>query len=95
MRTVLVLTLGSLLACSGAAIPLSDSKAGPLPNISLSKTSGLVETVRGRYDHDDAVVVAPRRSRAVMLARPASCGEFKYWDGTACVDVRYMERHFK
>ena len=25
----------------------------------------------------------------VVPLRPASCGEFRYWNGTACVDARY------
>lgn len=26
---------------------------------------------------------------AVVPLRPVSCGEFRYWNGTACVDARY------
>jgi hypothetical protein len=26
---------------------------------------------------------------AIVPARPASCGEFRYWDGNRCVDARY------
>ena len=26
---------------------------------------------------------------ALVPARPVSCGEFRYWNGTACVDARY------
>jgi hypothetical protein len=26
---------------------------------------------------------------AVVPVRPVSCGEFRYWNGTACVDARY------
>jgi hypothetical protein len=25
----------------------------------------------------------------IQPARPVSCGEFRYWDGSACVDARY------
>ena len=32
---------------------------------------------------DDVVLIAPRR--------PRSCGEFHYWDGTACVDARFND----
>jgi hypothetical protein len=41
---------------------------------------------------DPGVVVAPRG--AVVAVRPASCGEFHYWDGTRCIDKRYEEPHF-
>ena len=26
---------------------------------------------------------------AIVPVRPVSCGEFKYWNGSACVDARY------
>jgi hypothetical protein len=26
---------------------------------------------------------------AVVPVRPVSCGEYRYWNGTACVDARY------
>lgn len=26
---------------------------------------------------------------AIVPIRPASCGEFRYWDGARCVDARY------
>lgn len=32
---------------------------------------------------DDVVIIAPRR--------PRSCGEYHYWNGTACVDARYND----
>jgi len=34
----------------------------------------------------DGVPVAPV---IVLPPRPASCGEFRYWNGVACVDARY------
>ncbi|ODR97042.1 hypothetical protein AUC69_13050 [Methyloceanibacter superfactus] len=34
-------------------------------------------------DDGDVVVVAP--------LRPASCGEFHYWNGVACVDARFND----
>jgi len=27
----------------------------------------------------------------VVPVRPASCGEFRYWNGVACVDARYND----
>jgi hypothetical protein len=35
-------------------------------------------------DDDDGVVV-------VVPLRPASCGEFRYWNGVACVDARFND----
>jgi hypothetical protein len=34
-------------------------------------------------DTDDGVVVVP--------VRPLSCGEYHYWNGSACVDARYND----
>ena len=39
----------------------------------------------------DAVVVAPGGTVVVGPVRPASCGEFHYWNGVACVDARYND----
>jgi hypothetical protein len=35
------------------------------------------------YYRDAVVVVAPR-----VIVRPSNCGQFRYWNGTACVDAR-------
>jgi hypothetical protein len=34
-------------------------------------------------DDDDFVVIVP--------LRPASCGQYRYWNGVACVDARYND----
>jgi hypothetical protein len=36
----------------------------------------------------DEVIVAPDAVVVVPL-RPTSCGQYHYWNGTACVDARY------
>lgn len=28
---------------------------------------------------------------AIVPVRPASCGQYRYWDGTACVDARHHD----
>jgi hypothetical protein len=41
----------------------------------------------------DDVVVAEGDDGVVIVApvRPLSCGQYRYWDGTACVDARYND----
>ena len=41
------------------------------------------DVVVDAYDDDDVVVVVP--------LRPASCGQYRYWNGVACVDARYND----
>jgi hypothetical protein len=41
-----------------------------------------------RYRVDDAPVV-------VIPVRPASCGEFRYWNGERCVDARVVPPDLK
>ena len=43
---------------------------------------------------DDDVLVAPIGGDDVVIIappRPRSCGEFRYWNGVACVDARYND----
>jgi len=41
---------------------------------------------------DDDVIVVPNEPVVrIIPARPASCGEFHYWDGEHCVDARYND----
>jgi hypothetical protein len=28
---------------------------------------------------------------AIVPVRPASCGQYRYWDGARCVDARYHD----
>ena len=41
------------------------------------------DVVVDAYDDDDVVVFVP--------LRPASCGQYRYWNGVACVDARYND----
>jgi hypothetical protein len=98
MRSTFALATTLLLASLGLGVASSGSEAGPLPTVSLSNAHpGLVENVRGRYlPRDKSAPAAPTGERTAAIgAGPGSCGEFKKWDGTRCVDVRYMEPHFK
>lgn len=49
---------------------------GPWPPAPPVAGAAVVET-------DDGVVVVP--------VRPLSCGEYHYWNGSACVDARYND----
>lgn len=39
----------------------------------------------------DVVVAADGTAVIVAPLRPASCGEYRYWNGVACVDARYND----
>lgn len=103
MRNTVILTAAFVLAGFGAGISLKEATAAPIPKVEVTQGSSLTENVTLRRDRRGRamVPVAPRGSavvapttRTVIVTRPASCGEFHYWDGTACVDARYTDRHF-
>jgi hypothetical protein len=102
MRSTFALATTLLLASLGLGVASSGSEAGLLPTVSLSNAHpGLVENVRHRrylrhLRRDKSAPAAPTGERTAAIgAGPGTCGEFKKWDGTRCVDVRYMEPHFK
>ena len=37
----------------------------------------------------DVVIETDDEEIIVVPMRPLSCGEFRYWNGSACVDARY------
>jgi hypothetical protein len=109
MRSILASLTIIMLAGIGSSFAVSNAAA--LPKIETSKVaSGLVEDIgmrryyrrhgyvaiepRERYSRRHGTVAVEPRERVAVL-RPGSCGEFKFWDGTTCVDRRHMERHFK
>jgi hypothetical protein len=110
MRNVLASLTVVMLAGIGSGFAVSDAAALPKVEAS-KVDSGLAENIGWRRDYRryGHVAVAPReryyrRHRTVAVEPsepvvavlgPGSCGEFKYWDGTTCVDKRHMERHFK
>jgi hypothetical protein len=79
--------------------------ANPLPALSVrSPAPALIEQAGWRRYcrlHDcsspdyvppaaaDALAVTPDGDVVAVPLRPASCGQFHYWNGTACVDARY------
>ena len=109
MRSILASMTVVMLAGIGSGIGVSNAAA--LPKIEASKVdSGLAENIGWRRERRHGYVAGTPRDRYYRRHRtaemgprvtvvtgptPGSCGEFKYWDGTSCVDVRYMERHFK
>jgi hypothetical protein len=38
---------------------------------------------------DSAVVMESEDGPVLVPLRPTSCGQYRYWDGTRCVDARY------
>ena len=102
LLTSAALIAGGLFLGLGAGT----ANSGPLPAMTLlSADMTGVETVgwRRRYwrrhgvwpsgprGAGDAIVVAPGGTVVVGPVRPASCGEFHYWNGVACVDARYND----
>jgi hypothetical protein len=105
MRKFLILASAGL-ACSLVFSAGGSASAAPLPGTSSSTVaSGLVEPVgwRKRYYRrygvlptapavaGDAVVVTDDGVMVVAPVRPLSCGEYHYWNGSACVDARYND----
>ena len=44
---------------------------------------------RNAYDEETGVVAAPGEPIILAPVRPRSCGQYRYWNGYACVDARY------
>jgi hypothetical protein len=93
--------IGGIALAAAAATP---AIAAPLPvTTSPHAAPATVEKVatwrrgwRRGYVPAPTVAVVPRAGPAVVIVRrPGNCGEFHYWDGMACIDARYAERHFK
>jgi hypothetical protein len=62
------------------------------PNVVVVPTAPTAPVVVPAVPADPAAPVAVPGSPpgiAVVPVRPTSCGEFRYWNGTACVDARY------
>ncbi|HZP10124.1 hypothetical protein [Methyloceanibacter sp.] len=90
-----------LTAPAGAAqLPAQSARVfGPLP--AAVELAGYWRRYCRFHDctGPDVVVVQPDTAPAVVTenppivaivpARPVSCGEFHYWNGSACVDARY------
>jgi hypothetical protein len=110
MRIVLASITAGLVVGLASGFAIHEAAAVPKVD-SAKVATGLIQDVAGkRYSrrHGDLamtprarrlppaapVTAAPRTSRVAVLG-PGSCGEFKFWDGTRCVDRRYMEKHFK
>jgi hypothetical protein len=106
MRFVLTsaaaLIAGALLFGAGT----TGATAAPLPSIAaFAADASAAETVgwRRRYyrrngypagavvDPGAAVIIDDDDDIVVVPLRPASCGEFRYWNGVACVDARFND----
>lgn len=94
----LVLGLGTMGA---TATPLSGVKSLSA-DVSAVQTVGWRERYYRRHGvwptgprralrDRDVVVAADDGVVVVAPVRPASCGEYHYWNGVACVDARYND----
>jgi hypothetical protein len=101
-RMLVVMTVfigGGLLA----GVAAEGASAAPLPHIAAASAVEPVGYWKHYCKYNDctgaagvdaevtAPVVVPENPPVVAIVpvRPASCGEFKYWNGSACVDARY------
>jgi hypothetical protein len=79
--------------------------AGPLPAVAdLTVNAGAVEKAQysrryyrklRRQGYVPGTVVVPpvvvQEGPVLVPLRPTSCGEYRYWNGVACVDARYHD----
>ena len=106
MRLVLTfaaaLIAGGLVLGTGSG----NASAGPLPSMAaLATDSSAVETIGWRRERrnanrirtmepivsDDVIVDSDDDVVVVVPLRPASCGQYHYWNGVVCVDARYND----
>jgi hypothetical protein len=103
MTYVRALSTGLLVI--GFGLTAGHADAGAIPLLSLKTAAPLVQKADywHRYYRQHGypppavvpapVVVAPPALNPPIVAevpvRPASCGEYRYWDGEACVDARF------
>jgi len=103
MRKFLIFASAGL-ACGLVFGAGGSANAASLPGVaSPSATPALVERVdwRRRYYRRHGIlppgptvtgeVVATEDGPVIVPLRPASCGEYHYWNGVACVDARYND----
>jgi hypothetical protein len=105
MTSVRALSVWLLAIGFGLAAGLSHANAAVLPALAVKGATPLVQKTDywHRYYRQHGypppavvpapVVVAPAALNPPVVSevpvRPASCGEYRYWDGAACVDARF------
>lgn len=105
MRRVFILSAALMIGGLVAGAAASKASAGPMPAAGAAKfPPGLVQKVdywRRYWRHHgygpdvvpDADPAAPPVAVEALPPppppRPASCGQYHYWDGERCVDARY------
>lgn len=102
LRSFLVALVGFFIV----GLAPHSAMAGPLPILTdLSVKSNVVEKTQysRRYYRRQlrrgyvpgAVVVTPpvvvEGGPIIVPLRPTSCGQYRYWNGIACVDARYHD----
>ena len=103
MTYVRALSAGLLVIGFGLAAGPNHADAGALPSLSLTTPTPLVQKAdywhryyrQHGYPPPAVVPVAPPALNPPIVTevplRPASCGEYHYWDGAACVDARFSK----
>lgn len=102
MRSVFVIGAALVVAGLASGMGIGSSHAAPAPVLTTPEASpAIVDNVAMYRRHyrsavpaeplDDGAIVGDMAPPAVVVIRPSSCGLYKYWDGTACVDARYTE----
>jgi hypothetical protein len=105
MRHLLAVTAASFAFCLGTSLVPGTAGAGPVPVLAVpGNVSAMTEKAGWRRycrlygcpppgyvppPAADALAVTPDGDVVAVPLRPASCGEFHYWNGEACVDARY------
>jgi hypothetical protein len=105
MTYVRALSVGLLAIGFGLTAGSSRADAGAIPPLSVKTATPLVQKADywrryyRRHGYPPVVVVPapvpdapPALNPPVVVevpVRPASCGEYHFWDGAACVDARF------
>lgn len=106
MRLVLTLAATLITGGLVLGTGIGSASAGPLPSFSsLTTDTSVVETIGWRRDrrrNNRIRALEPIVNEAVIVetdddvifiepVRPASCGQYHFWNGEACVDARYYD----
>ena len=103
MRTLFAPATISLLLLAIAGFAPNGAEAGPVTGWAQQSPSLVTNAAMYRRHYRGAAPLAAEpydgavMSEAVpaplVVVRPSSCGQYKYWNGMGCVDARYTNPH--